>query len=111
MHCRCEQQPLSCTPTDDYETVMTCDNSDGVVTAGCRYTKTIGTTFSEEVSESMSISASISVSMSASFFRRFSTTLETSVTTGYDWSEVSSSASSEEENYEVIFLISRIRKK
>ena len=82
---------------------MTCDNSDGVVIVGCKYMKTIGTSFSEEVAESMSISASISASMEASFFRLFSTTLEMSVTTGYDWSKVSSSVSSEEENYEVMF--------
>ena len=49
----------------------------------------------------MSIDSTIEASMEASFFALFSATLGTSVTTGYDWTEVSESTKNEQITVEV----------
>ena len=43
---RCVQEPVSCFPTDGMEVVTVCDNTEGVTTVECSYTKTIGTQYS-----------------------------------------------------------------
>ncbi len=32
--CRCEQEMIDCVPTDDYEAVLWCDNTEGIVDQG-----------------------------------------------------------------------------
>jgi len=99
--CRCEQDPITCVPTDEWERIMQCDNSDGSTATTCKYKKTIGTTYSTEVKNSMSIDLSIADALEASYFTLFSETLSISASTGYDWTHTSSEAKSEEHSYEV----------
>merc|ERR1712064_222228 len=99
--CRCQQDPIICQPSDQYVTIMQCDNSNNDVEAKCTYTKTIGTTWTTEVSNSMSIDATIEYAMSASFFSFFSEELGISVSTGYDWTHTSSEAKSETQEFKV----------
>lgn len=99
--CRCKQDPIICQPSDHYVTIMQCDNSNNDVEAKCTYTKTIGTTWTTEASKSMSIDTTIEASMSASFFSFFSADIGISQTTGYDWTQTSSQAKSETEEFKV----------
>jgi len=99
--CRCQQDPIICQPSDHYVTIMQCDNSNNDFEAKCTYTKTIGTTWTTEASNSMSIDTTIEASMSASFFSFFSADLGISSTTGYDWTQTSSQAKSETEEFKV----------
>merc|ERR1719270_1270570 len=50
--CRCQQDPIICQPTDNFVTIMQCDNTNSDFEAKCRYEKTIGTTWSASASES-----------------------------------------------------------
>lgn len=99
--CRCEQDPIICTPTDGWHTIMQCDNCQSDVETLCQYTKTIGTTYTSEAQESMSIDVTIEESMSTSFFKLFETQIGISLTTGYDWTQTSSEAKSETHEYTV----------
>jgi len=104
--CRCQQDPIICQPSDKYVTIMQCDNSNNDVESKCSYTKTIGTTWTSEVTNSMSIDTTIEYSMSASFFSFFSEELGVSVSTGYDWTQTSSEAKSETEEFKVETVVS-----
>jgi len=99
--CRCQQDPIICTPSDKYVTIMQCDNTRSDVDTLCQYTKTIGTTFTNTAQESMSIDTSIEYAMEASFFSFFKESLGVSVSTGYDWTQTSSEAKSETHSYTV----------
>jgi len=99
--CRCLQDPIICQPTDEWVTIMSCDNTRSSIETTCTYTKTIGTTWSQEATNSMSIDSSIEYSMTAKFFDMFEESLGISVTTGYDWSKTSSQAKSETESFTV----------
>ena len=79
--------------------MITCDNINGVSDLTCQYTKTIGTSYSEEISQSMSIDVSIQEELQAQFFGLFSSTLGISATTGYDWGHVSSATMDEVHEY------------
>ena len=46
IQCRCVQDIVSCVPTDGMEVVTVCDNTEGIATIECSYTKTIGTQYS-----------------------------------------------------------------
>merc|ERR1711915_1071441 len=61
----------------------------------------IGTSWSTEMSEGMSIDETVSAEMSAGFFDIFETKLGVSVTTGYNWNEVSTEAQSETKEFSV----------
>merc|ERR1712079_131297 len=41
--CRCLQKPVDCKPIDDYDTILLCDNTQGVAPTKCTYSHTIGT--------------------------------------------------------------------
>jgi len=99
--CRCKQKPIICQPEDRWKTIDQCDNTQSRAEISCSYKKEIGTTWSEEAKESMSIHKTIEAKMQASFFEMFSAELGTSVTTGYDWSHVSTQAKSVIETYKV----------
>jgi len=101
LQCRCEQDPIICQPTDEWATIMQCDNTMSSVETTCAYSKTIGTTWTEETTNSFNIDASIEFSMTESFFGLFEDTLSISATTGYDWSKTSSQAKSETETFQV----------
>jgi len=101
LKCRCQQDPIICQPSDHYVTIMQCDNMNNDVETKCSYTKTIGTTWTTEASNSMSIDATIEYSMSSSFFGFFSEELGLSVSTGYDWTQTSSQAKSETQEFKV----------
>jgi len=99
--CRCRQEPIICQPSDHYVTIMQCDNMDNDVEVTCSYTKTIGTTWTNDVTNSMSIDVTIKNAMSASFFEFFEAELGISGTTGYDWTHTSSEAKSDTEEFKV----------
>jgi len=99
--CRCEQDPIICQPTDTWNTIMQCDNTQSSTVAKCTYSKTIGTTWSASTTNSFSIDASIEAAMKASFWRDFEATLSVTGTTGYDWSHMSSESQSEAETFQV----------
>jgi len=94
--CRCTQQPISCTPTDSFDVVLTCDNSRGTSPTTCTYSQTIGTQYSSSVSQEMGISVAIEAAMQAEFVGVFSSSLKTSVTTGYNWRHETSQAKSKQ---------------
>jgi hypothetical protein len=52
---------IDCDPVDDYETILECDNTEGIVDTSCSYKQTIGTKYTDEVSEMNSIDQSIQV--------------------------------------------------
>jgi len=103
--CRCLQDPIICQPTDEWVTIIQCDNTESSIETTCEYTKTIGTSWSSEAQNSMSIDSSIEYSMSASFFNIFEESIGISVTTGYDWSHTSSQAKSETETFKVAAVV------
>lgn len=37
--CRCDQEPIECVPEDGWETVIQCDNINGLTDFHCAYTK------------------------------------------------------------------------
>merc|ERR1712038_272064 len=80
---------------------MECDNSKNDIEEKCTYSKTIGTTWTSKALNSMSIDAIVEASMSASFFESFSAELGISASTGYDWTQVSSQAKGETEEFVV----------
>ncbi len=99
--CRCIQEPIDCVPEDGYDVTMTCDNTEGAVDAECAYTKTIGTSFEEEVENNMGIDATIEAELRAQFYGVFGAALGVSHVTGYDWNQISTAAQSEVESFEV----------
>ena len=75
---------------DGWETVLTCDNTDGVTAPlKCTYRQQIGTIYSESTSESMAIDSTVSETISAGLFDLFGTDIGFSTTTSYDWTHVS----------------------
>ena len=75
---------------DGWETILVCDNTDGVTAPlKCTYQQSIGTIWSESTSESMGIDSTISETISAGLFETFETQIGISVTTEYDWTHVS----------------------
>jgi len=99
--CRCEQKLVSCTPTDGYKVITECDNTDGSQTAQCKYSKTVGTDWTEETEEHMDISAGVYYEIQAGMFGLFEETLGVSTETGYDWTETSSQTMGESQTIEV----------
>ena len=87
---------ISCVPEDRFEVVMLCDATKAETDVECNYIKTIGTSYTESMSTSMSVDITVKNEMTAKFFDIFSEKLSISVTTGYDWSFVSSETVSEE---------------
>jgi len=87
--CRCQQKMPDCTPTDSYDTILTCDNTGGSNDLACSYQQSIGTVYSESTTESMGIDQTISVAISAGLFDLFEVELGFSVTTSYDWTHTS----------------------
>merc|ERR1712079_982110 len=65
--CRCIQKPISCTPTDGFDVVLTCDNTRGIVPTRCTYSQTIGTRYSSSVTKGMSVSKAVEAEMSLGF--------------------------------------------
>lgn len=101
IQCRCTMDPVSCTPDDSYAVVLRCDATGAIEPTNCKYVKTVGSIYSEEVSESMSIDVTIKEEIKESFFDIFSSTIGVSVSTGYDWSHTTSVTKSELEQFEV----------
>jgi len=89
LKCRCRQKKIDCEPSDGYEMVLYCDNTDGLAEATCSYEKTIGTSYSSSISENMSIDRTIQAELTAQFFGLFSSSIGASVSTGYDWTQTS----------------------
>ena len=99
--CRCSMRHFSCVPEDKYEVVMNCDATNAQSDSECNYIKTMGTTFTETFSNSMSVDVTVKYEMEAKFFDLFSEKLGISVSTGYNWGEVSSETTSEEDSIEI----------
>jgi len=100
--CRCKMRHFSCTPEDGYDVVMVCDATNAQSDSECNYRKTIGTSHAETFSSSMSIDVTIEAEMTAKFFEMFSATLGSSVSTGYNWNQVSSETMDEEHTIEIL---------
>ena len=92
---------IDCVPEDKYQVVMSCDATKATEDSECNYKKTVGTTFTQSYSTSMSVDVTVKYEMEAKFFDLFSEKLGVSISTGYDWSEVSSETVSEEEHFEI----------
>ena len=61
-----------------------CNNDDNPEPIKCKYSKTIGTMYSNSINESMSIDADIKYELEFQFFKRFSEKLGISLETDYD---------------------------
>ena len=99
--CRCLQKPITCTPVDNWQVVLSCDAQDSAQPVTCNYDRTIGTSFSSTVSDSMSIDPTIKEELNSQFFLLFASSIGVSKTTGYDWTQVSGEAQSGESTVEV----------
>merc|ERR1719348_1143381 len=97
----CRMHYPDCVPSDKWETVASYDNSNSHLDSTFTYKYTIGTSWSHEMSEGMSIDETVSGEMSAGFFDIFETKLGFSVSTGYNWNEVSTEAKSETKEFTV----------
>merc|ERR1719348_564550 len=97
----CRMHYPDCVPSDKWETVASFDNSNSHLDSTFTYKYTIGTSWSHEMSEGMSIDETVSGEMSAGFFDIFETKLGFSVSTGYNWNEVSTEAQSETKEFTV----------
>merc|ERR1711872_263322 len=97
----CRMHYPDCVPSDDWETVASFDNSNSHLDSTFTYKYTIGTSWSHEMSEGMSIDATVSAEMSAAFWDIFEVKLGFSITTGYNWNEVSTEAKSEIQEFTV----------
>merc|ERR1711915_922937 len=95
----CRQHYPDCSPSDDWVTVASLDNTDSTIPAKFTYEYSIGTSWSVEMSEGMSADATISEEMSVAFFEIFEAKIGVSVTTGYNWNKVSSQAQNEVKKY------------
>jgi len=99
--CRCSMRHFSCVPEDGFDVVLDCDATNAIVDTECNYMKTMGTTYTETYSNSMSLDVTVKAAMEAKFFDFFSEKIGVSVSTGYDWSYVSSETVSKEESIEI----------
>jgi len=99
--CRCSMRHFSCVPEDSFEVVLDCDATNAIVDSECNYMKTMGTTYTETYSNSMSLDVTVKAAMEAKFFDFFSEKIGVSVSTGYDWSHVSSETVNKEESIEI----------
>jgi len=99
--CRCIQKKIDCEPEDSYEVVLWCDGRDAVVETKCKYEKTIGTAFSDEISKGMSIDVTIEAELSFQFWEIFEARMGLSVSTGFDWRHVSTQTKSEQKTITV----------
>jgi len=97
----CHQHYPDCVPSDNWETVASYNNSNSDLPFTFGYKYTIGTSWSYEMSEGMSIDETVSYEMSAAFFEIFEEKLGVSVTTGYNWNEVSTEAMSETKEFSI----------
>jgi len=101
----CRMHMPDCVPTDKWATVASYDNSGSSLVSTFTYKYTIGTSWSNEMSEGFSISSSVTYEMKASFWGIFEESLSVSETTGYDWSETSTQAQNEEQEFSVETLV------
>jgi len=97
----CKQHYPDCVPSDEWKTVASYDNSGSNLPSTFTYKYVIGTSWSTQMSEGMSIDSTVSAEMSAGFFDIFETKIGASVTTGYNWNEVSTEAQSETREFSV----------
>ena len=75
---------------DGWDTILVCDNTNGLTAPlKCTYQQSIGTVYSESTSESMGIDSTISEAISAGLFDSFGIEIGVSLTTSYDWTQVS----------------------
>jgi len=101
----CEQQLPNCVASDSWVTVGSLDNSQSAFPAEYTYQHTVGTEFSKSTQHSVDISSQVSTEVKSKFFGFFKGKLGVSVKTGYDWTRVSSEATSEVVTTEVKIMI------
>ncbi len=89
MKCRCTQKLIECAPSDDFVTVLACDNRGSDTTVTCSYSETVGTSYTTEATQSQEVSLTVEETIQAGLGDIFSTSLGYSATTGYDWSTTS----------------------
>merc|ERR1711872_178161 len=91
----CKQHYPDCVPSDEWKTVASYDNSGSDLPSTFTYKYVIGTSWSTQMSEGMSVDETVSAEMSEGFFDIFETKIGVSVTTGYNWNDMSTEAQSE----------------
>lgn len=91
----CKQKMPDCQPTDQWQTIDSFDNTQSDFEAEFTYSKTVGTTFSQEIQEHISISKRVEGEVSGGFWKIFGAGVGISKETGYDWTAVSKIAMSE----------------
>jgi len=101
----CEQQLPNCVASDSWVTVGSLDNSQSAFPAEYTYQHTVGTEFSKSTQHSVDISSQVSTEVKSKFFGFFKGKLGVSVKTGYDWTRVSSEATSDVVTTEVKIII------
>jgi len=84
--CTCYQDPIDCTPSDDWETLVVCDNTESPVAADCSYHIRIGSSFSYSVTQTLSLSLTLTRAIAIQFWNIFAAQ-KTSLTIGFDWSK------------------------
>lgn len=87
--CECEQETISCDPTDGYDTIVTCDNTEGTVDTICTYQLTTGITRSNSLTAEQSISLTLKAEEEVTLEGIFKAGVSASFTTGFKWSESS----------------------
>merc|ERR1719201_837639 len=93
--CECEQETISCDPSDGYDTLVTCDNTRGTVDTTCTYQLTTGTTHSTSLSAEQSMSITVKEEEEASLEGIFKESVSASFTTGFKWTEATTETFSE----------------
>ena len=84
--------------------VLTCDGTGLDAPAECKYTKTVGTAYTETTTEHMGVSSEVSAAIQAGMFATMAS-LGVSSTTSYDWTAASDETMAEEESFEVLAVV------
>lgn len=87
MTCNCEQKAIKCSPTEGFEHLVSCDNSQSSSTTHCQYTRDIGTSYYGKVLSDMAIHETIATELVGQYFRTFVRSLGQSA---LDWGNMTS---------------------
>lgn len=98
--CTCYQDPIDCTASDDWETVVVCDNTQSPVAADCSYNLRIGSSFSYSVTQTLSLSSTLTRAIAIQF-RHIFIAQAASLTVGFDWSSSFEFSKSIDETFKV----------
>lgn len=97
----CQQVLPSCTPSSDWVTVTTLDNSNSTVATDFSYKKTIGTKFTEAMTASFGTSLTVKEELQESFYGLFKQSTSISATINFDWKTMDTEETSTDTSYTV----------